>query len=82
MRSFRRSDCVSRLAMARTACELRQRLTNSDGDFEDLLESLDANRERRNEASYAAEWVSAASVPDAREATAELIELARAFMTR
>jgi hypothetical protein len=49
-------------------------------DTEELLESLDASRERRNEASYAALFVAEASVADAREATAELIELARPFI--
>jgi hypothetical protein len=50
------------------------------GDSDDLLERLEASRSRRNEASYAAEFVSQASVDDAREATAELIELAREFV--
>jgi hypothetical protein len=49
-------------------------------DTEELLESLDASRERRNEASYAAGFVAQASVADAREATTELVELARAFV--
>src|ERR1039458_206454 len=49
------------------------------GDTEELLESLDASRERRNEASYAAGIVSRASVTEAREATTELIELTRQF---
>jgi hypothetical protein len=44
-------------------------------DTEDLLERLDASRSRRNEASYAAVLVAEASVDEAREATAELIEL-------
>jgi hypothetical protein len=43
-----------------------------------LLERLDASRERRNEASYAAGFVAQASLSDAHEATAELVELARA----
>lgn len=55
-------------------------LDQLDADTEDLLESLDATRERRNEASYAALFVAAASASDAREATSELIELARAFV--
>lgn len=45
-------------------------------DTEDLLERLDASRSRRNEASYAAMLVAEASVEEAREATAELVELA------
>lgn len=52
-----------------------------EGDTEELLESLDASRERRNEASYAAEFVSAASIADAREATAELLERVRALLS-
>jgi hypothetical protein len=52
-------------------------LAQIEQDTEELLESLDASRERRNEASYAALYVPVASVADAREATAELIELAR-----
>lgn len=51
-------------------------------DTEDLLERLDASRSRRNEASYAAMLVAEASVEEAREATAELIELAREFLHR
>jgi len=51
-------------------------------DTEDLLERLDASRSRRNEASYAAMPVAEASVDEAREATAELIELAREFCHR
>jgi hypothetical protein len=47
-------------------------------DTNELLERLDASRERRNEASYAAGFVAQASLSDAREATAELVELARA----
>jgi predicted negative regulator of RcsB-dependent stress response len=46
-------------------------------DTDDLLERLDASRSRRNEASYAAMSVAQASVDEAREATAELIELTR-----
>ena len=51
------------------------------GDTEELLESLDASRERRNEASYAAGIVSRASVTEAREATTEIIELTRQFLS-
>jgi hypothetical protein len=56
-------------------------LARLDHDHEDLLERLEASRSRRNEASYAAEFIPQASVDDAREATAELIELAREFLT-
>ncbi len=50
------------------------------GDTEELLERLDASRARRNEASYAAEFVAKASIAEAREATAELLELAHGFV--
>jgi hypothetical protein len=56
---------------------LETALGHLDGDTEELLERLDASRERRNEASYAAGFVPQASIDDAREAVAELIELAR-----
>jgi hypothetical protein len=59
---------------------LETALDQVDGDTEELLERLDASRERRNEASYAAAFVPQASVSDAREATAEMLELARAFL--
>jgi hypothetical protein len=49
-------------------------------DTKELLESLDASRERRNEASYAALFVAEASASDAREATTELLELARGLI--
>jgi hypothetical protein len=62
------------------ALRLETALDQFDSDIEELLESLDASRERRNEASYAAAFVPEASVADAREATAEIIELARAFV--
>ncbi len=55
-------------------------LSHLDGDNEELLERLDASRERRNEASYAAGFVPQASIDDAREAVAELIQLARRFV--
>lgn len=58
---------------------LEHALKQVDGDTDELLERLDASRVRRNEASYAAGFVGQASVNDAREATAELIEVARAF---
>jgi hypothetical protein len=55
-------------------------LSHLDGDTAELLERLDASRERRNEASYAAGFVPQASIDDAREAVAELVELARRFV--
>ena len=58
---------------------LETALDQVDSDTEELLERLDASRARRNEASYAAGFVAQASVADAREATAEVVELARAF---
>lgn len=61
---------------------LETALEQLDHDTEDLLERLDASRSRRNEASYAAMLVAEASVEEAREATAELIELARAYLAR
>jgi hypothetical protein len=62
------------------ALRLETALDWLEDDTEELLESLDASRERRNEASYAAAFVPEASVADAREATAEMIELARSFV--
>jgi uncharacterized protein Yka (UPF0111/DUF47 family) len=59
---------------------LETALDQAADDTEELLERLDASRERRNEASYAAGFVAHASVTDAREATAEIIELARTFV--
>lgn len=59
---------------------LESALEHLDGDTEELLERLDASRERRNEASYAAGFVSRASIDDAREAVAELVEFARRFV--
>jgi hypothetical protein len=56
---------------------LETALGHIDGDTEELLERLDASRERRNEASYAAGFVPQASIDDAHEAVAELIEFAR-----
>lgn len=49
-------------------------------DTDDLFDRLDASRSRRNEASYAAMLVAEASVEEAREGTAELIELTRDFL--
>jgi hypothetical protein len=59
---------------------LEAALDRIEGDTEELLERLDASRARRNEASYAAMWIAEASVSDAREATTELVELARWFV--
>jgi hypothetical protein len=59
---------------------LETALDHLDSDTEELLERLEASRVRRNEASYAAEFVAEASVVDAREATSELVELARGFV--
>jgi hypothetical protein len=56
---------------------LETALGHLDVDTEELLERLDASRERRNEASYAAGFVPQASIDDAHEAVAELIEFAR-----
>ena len=52
-------------------------LEQVDGNTEELLERLDASRARRNEASCEARFVAEASVADARDATRELMELAR-----
>ncbi len=62
------------------ALRLETALDHIEGDTEELLESLDASRERRNEASYAAAFVPETSLADAREATTELHELVRAFL--
>jgi hypothetical protein len=62
------------------ALRLEIALDQLESDTEDLLESLDASRERRNEASYAAAFVPEASVAAAREATTEMIESARVFV--
>jgi hypothetical protein len=59
------------------ALRLKAALAQVDADTDELLERLDASRERRNEASYAAGFVAEASLSDAHEATAELIALAR-----
>jgi hypothetical protein len=55
-------------------------LAQLDHDTDDLLERLEASRSRRNEASYASMLVAHASVDEARDATAELIELARELL--
>lgn len=62
------------------ALRLTTALNEIEADTDELLERLDASRERRNEASYAAGIVAEASLADAREATKELIELARGFL--
>ncbi len=62
------------------ALRLETALERLDGNTEELLESLDASRERRNEASYAASFVPQASLADAREATTDLIERVRALI--
>ena len=59
---------------------LEAALAELPGDTEELFESLDAARERRNEASYLAGFVAQASVADAREATTELIETTQRFL--
>lgn len=59
---------------------LETALKQLQSDTGDLLERLDASRWARNEASYAAMPVAEATVDEAKEATAELIELARAFV--
>jgi hypothetical protein len=59
---------------------IEKALDQLNEDTEDLFESLDASRERRNEASYAALSVAKASVADAREAVAELIQLASGLL--
>ena len=59
---------------------LETALEQIDHDTEDLLERLDVSRSRRNEASYASMLIAQASVDEAREATAELIGLARDFV--
>lgn len=59
---------------------LEAALSELGGDTEELLERLDASRERRNEASYAAAFVSSASIEDARDATSELVALAEGFI--
>jgi hypothetical protein len=60
---------------------LESALDQLPGDNEELLERLDASRERRNEASYSAGFVPQASVIDAREAVTELIALAESLLS-
>lgn len=59
---------------------LKNALEQLDGDTEDLYDSLDVSRFWRNEASYAAAWVPEPILADAREATIELLERARALI--
>jgi len=59
---------------------LETALDKLDADTDELLERLDASRERRNEASYGGSFIAQASVLDAEEATTELLALARAFV--
>jgi hypothetical protein len=63
------------------ALRLESALQRLPQDTEELFESLDASRERRNEASYAAGVIAQASVDDARESVIELLELSRAFVS-
>lgn len=78
----REPRCATRVTSGDGAHMLRfeTALAQLDQDSEDLLERLDASRSRRNEASYAAMLVAEACVEEAREATAELIELARDYL--
>ncbi len=59
---------------------LETALAQVGDDTDELLESLDATRERRNEASYHAAFVPQSSVVEAREAAAELLALATAIV--
>jgi hypothetical protein len=61
---------------------LETALAQVDHKTGDLLERLDASRSRRNEASYASMLVAQASVDEAREATAERIELTRDYLRK
>jgi hypothetical protein len=63
------------------ALRLETALDRLPQDTEELFESLDASRERRNEASYSAGVIAQASVEDARESVIELLELSRAFVS-
>ena len=60
---------------------LETALERLGGDTDELLERLDAARDRRNEASYRAGFVPEASVSEAREATRELLDRARDFLS-
>jgi hypothetical protein len=59
---------------------LAHALEQLPGDAEELLDTLDASRARRVEASYRAGPVPAASVEEAAEATRELLGLAKSFV--
>lgn len=54
---------------------LETALEQLESDTAELLESLDASRERRNVVSYAASFTPQASLAEAREATSELLDL-------
>ncbi|HEU0250779.1 MAG TPA: hypothetical protein VFR48_08655 [Solirubrobacteraceae bacterium] len=56
-------------------------LEQVDGNHDDLLERLDESRWHRNNVSYQAGFVPDASVVEAREATTELIELTRGYVS-
>ncbi|MGE5281950.1 MAG: hypothetical protein ACM3N0_06450 [Chloroflexota bacterium] len=55
---------------------LETALDQFEDDTTELLERLDASRERRHVVSYAASFTPQASLAEAREATSELIDLA------
>lgn len=75
------SSGPTRIARDRShVLRLETALNEVDGDTEEPFERLDASRARRHEASYAAGFIAQASVADARDATAELVEVARAFI--
>ncbi|MGH2878417.1 MAG: hypothetical protein ACRDK4_02265 [Solirubrobacteraceae bacterium] len=59
---------------------LREALKRVAPDEEELLDDLLASRDRRSEASYAAEPVARASVAEARDALAQLLELAASYL--
>ena len=59
---------------------LEQALAELPGDADELLDSLDASRARRVEASYRAGPVPEASVEEAAEATLDLLERATTFV--
>lgn len=61
---------------------LEKALEQVGHDTDELMERLDASRWARNEASYAAMSIAEATVEEAREATSELIEIARDFILR
>jgi hypothetical protein len=63
------------------ALRLETALEQLPGDTDELLERLDASRERRNEASYATSaFVADAILTEAHESVDELLELARSFV--